>query len=683
MTHLRMLALGLSMIGSVAAARADDTRSGKGWPQFRGPNSAGLADNSKAPAEWGIDKNVQWKVAIPGVAWSSPIIWGDKVFVTTAVTDKQTKPQPGGGFGGMGGPGGGRGQPGGFGGGRGGFGGPPPIGQLLPPFLQGMMQLKDEQKKQLEELQKESDDKLAKILTDVQNKQLKEMREGGGQPRGEPGGAQSRGEPGGGSSPSPRRGGFGGFPQPGQVMSPAIQDQLKLTADQKKQLGELQKEDDGKLAKILTEEQNKQLTDMRQMTTRGPGGMGGGGPGRPGGLGGFGSGRPPDVVYRWQVICLDRATGNILWKQLAREGKPRIPIQQSNTYASETPVTDGDRVYAYFGMHGLFCYDTSGNLVWKKDLGSYPTAMGQGPASSPVLDGDRLFLQIDNEEKSFLAALDKKTGEELWRTARTERTNHCSPVVWKNKLRTELVTNGSEKVRSYDPATGKVLWELGTGGGRCYSTPVGDSEQLYVGSQAGFGMGGFGGRTGRLPGGPGGGGDPGDAQGRGEPGSAQGRGEPGGKSPRRGGGFGGGGLYAIRAGALGDISLKKEETANAGVAWSHSKGGPEMASPLVYQDHLYILHQNGGLVTCYDAKTGKQLYHERIPSAGSFWASPWASDGKIYCLDEGGTTHVLQSGPDFKVLGKNSLKGMFWATPALAGGALILRDVDSLYCIKE
>jgi Spy/CpxP family protein refolding chaperone len=362
-----MLALGLSMLGLIAVARADDTRSGKGWPQFRGPNGAGLADESKPPNDWGTDKNVLWKRAIPGVAWSSPIIWGDKVFVTTAVTDKQSKPQAGGGFGGMGGfgglgdrgPGGGRGQPGGFGRGGpgrpGGFGGPPQIGQLMPGFLQEMMQLKDEQKKQLEDLQKDSDAKLTKILTDEQNKQLKEMREGGGQPRGEPGGV------------NPRRGGpggFGGFPQPGQVMSPAIQEQLKLTADQKKQLGELQKEDDGKLAKILTDEQNKRLADMRQMSTRGPGGFGGGG------RGGFSGGRPPDVVYRWQVYCLDRDTGSILWKQLALEGKPRIPIQQSNTYASETPVTDGERVYAYFGMNALFCFDMSVNLVWKKDLGS-------------------------------------------------------------------------------------------------------------------------------------------------------------------------------------------------------------------------------------------------------------------------------------------------------------------------
>jgi outer membrane protein assembly factor BamB len=154
------------------------------------------------------------------------------------------------------------------------------------------------------------------------------------------------------------------------------------------------------------------------------------------------------------------------------------------------------------------------------------------------------------------------------------------------------------------------------------------------------------------------------------------------------GGFGGGpggaggGLYAVRAGASGDLTLKKDETANEGVAWSQAKGGPEKASPLVYQGNVYILRQSGGIVTCYDAKTGKQLYRERIPNAKSFWASPWAGDGKIFCLDDGGTTHVLKAGPEFKVLGKNSLDEMFWASPAVAGGATFLRSVDHLYCIK-
>ncbi len=545
-------ALGLGLVLLPAAARAGE------WPQFRGPHSDGVAAEAALPAQWGAGKNVAWKAKVPGVAWSSPVVWGDKVFVTTAVTANQRKPPAGGGFGGgfPGGPGGGPGR-GGPGGGRGGFGpgGFAPPGQLLPPFLQDRLNLTDEQKKQLEALQQDVDGKLDKILTDEQRKQYKEMREGFG--RG------GRGGPGGG------RGGFG--------------------------------------------------------------------------PGGFGGGRPPDQVYRWEVLCLDRATGKVLWQQIAREGKPRIAIQQSNTYATETPITDGERVYAYFGMHGLYCYDTAGKLLWQKDLGAYPTMMGQGPASSPVLDGDRLFLQIDNEEKSFLAALDKKTGKELWRVGRGERTNHCSPIVWKNKERTELVTGG-QKVRSYDPATGKLLWELGMGG-RCYASPVGDDERLYVGCEAGFG-GGFGG------GGRGG-----------------------------FGGSGGGGLYAVKAGASGDVTLKEGETSNAGVAWSQPRGGPDKPSPVIYQGHLYVLRQNG-MLTCYDAKTGTEVYRQRIPGAGAFWASPWAGDGKLYCLDDRGTTHVVQAGPKFKVLGKNTLDEMCWATPAVADGAVFLRGVDHLYCLR-
>jgi outer membrane protein assembly factor BamB len=622
-----LLALGLCLPWLSAELRGDE------WPQFRGLGGSGVTAE-QLPMEWGADKNVQWKVKVPGVAWSSPVVWGDKVFVTTAVTDNQKKPPRDGGFGGFGGAGG-RGGPG--------FARPQP-GQILPGFLQQMLNLSDDQKKRLEDLQKDVDGKLGKILTDEQKKQLKEPPAGFG--------------PGGGGR---GRGGFGGFPQPGQILPPFRQEQLKLTDEQKKQVADLQKEVDAKLAKLLTDEQNKQLTDMRAAFGRGPGGRG------PGGRGGFMGGRPPDVVYRWQVYCLDRATGKVLWKQLALEGKPRIPIQQSNTYATETPVTDGERVYAYFGMHGLFCYDMAGKQVWKKDLGAYPTQMGQGPASSPILDGERIFLQIDNEEKSFLVALDKKSGDEVWRVTRDERTNHCTPIIWKNRERTELVTLGSNKVRSYDPASGKVLWELSMGGGRCYASPVGDEERLYVGCQRGFGGMGFGGG----PGGPGGG--------PGEPGG--GRGGPGGG--RGGMGGGGGGLFAIRAGASGDVTLKQGEKSNAGVAWYQSRGGAEGASPLVYQSHLYVLSQRGGLVTCYDAKTGKEVYRERLPGARSFWASPWASDGKVFCLDDSGTTYVLQAGPEFKVLGKNTIEDQFWASPAIAGGSLILRGVDNLYCIKQ
>jgi outer membrane protein assembly factor BamB len=594
------------------------------WKQFRGTNNSGVAEDV-VPVAWGQDTHVHWKVRIPGVAWSSPIVSGDKVFVTTAITENQRKPAAdftGGGF--PGGPGGG--GPGRF--------VPPQPGQIMPAFFQERFNLTPEQKEQVDKIQNDVDAKLARLLTDEQKSQLKDSPQGGR----------------GGGGP----GAFGRPPQPGQILSQPVQETLKLNAEQKQQLDALQKDVDSRLAKLLTDEQNNQLKEMRDMFGRGPGGPGGfgggrGGRGGPGGFGGFGGGSPPNVVYRWEIYCLDRATGKVIWKELALEGKPRIPIQQSNTYATETPVTDGERVYAYFGMHGLFCYDFAGKQVWKKDLGSYPISMGHGSASSPVLDGGRLFLQMDNEEKSFLVALDTKTGDELWRVDRDERTNHCSPIVWKNKQRTELVTSGSQKVRSYDPANGKVLWELSMGNGSCHATPVGDNDLLYVGCSPGFGGGG----------GPGGG-----------PG-----GPPGGGSS--------GGLFAVQAGAKGELSLKTGESANPGLAWSNPRGAPEEASPLVYQGYIYILRKNGGIVTCLDAQTGKQIYRERIPEARSFWASPWAAGGNIYCLDDGGTTHVLQPGPEFKVLGKNPLEETSWASPAVAGGAVFLRSVDHLYCIQQ
>jgi outer membrane protein assembly factor BamB len=649
---LRKIAVTFSVASAfwLSNAQADE------WPQFRGPKSDGLSTESALPTNWSVDQNVQWKAKIPGVAWSSPIVWGDKVFVTTAITDNQRKPPADGGFG-MGGPGG----PGGRGGrGPGGFG-PPKPGQILPGFLQGMLNLTPEQQTKLDTIQKGVDERLAQVLTDAQKKQLN------AQP--------------GGFGP----GMFRNMPQPGQILSAGMKERLKPTDEQKQQLDELQKQTDEKLAKLLTDEQNKQLKDMRE-------GFGGRSRGGRGGFGGPGGGRPPDAIYQWDVYCLDRDSGKVLWKQTALKSKPRIPIQQSNTYATETPVTDGERVYAYFGMHGVYCYDFAGNLVWKKDLGAYPTMMGQGPASSPVIDGERLFLQIDNETKSFLVALNAKSGDELWRVTRDERTNHCSPIVWKNKERTELVTGGSNKVRSYDPGTGKVLWELGMGGGQCHATPVGDADLLYVGCSAGFGGGMGGPPGGGFPGGFGGppeGGEPGGPPGGGfggpPPGGQEPGGEPGGFGGRgrgrRGFGGGGGGLFAVRAGASGDITLKIGQTSNAGVAWSQPRGGPDDASPLVYQGYVYILKKNG-IVMCYEGKTGKQVYRERIPGGGNYWASPVAGDGKIYCLDDAGTTHVLQAGTPFKEIGKNRLKEMFWASPAIAGSAVFLRSVDHLYCIK-
>jgi outer membrane protein assembly factor BamB len=563
------------------------------WPQFRGPDGSATSPDKDLPARWNAATNIAWKVKLPGYSWSSPILWGDKVLVTTAVTDKQQKPT--GGFGGFAGPGGPGGRPGGF--------GPPKPGTILPPFVQDRLNVTDEQKKSLEDLQKAVTEKLDKVLTAEQKKKLEEPPDFGA-------------------------GGFRSFPLPGEVLSASARDSLKLSADQKKQLDELQKDVDGRLAKILTDEQKKQIQQFREMRDRFGRGPGRGGFGPPGG---FPSPRPPDDVFRFEVLCLDRASGKTLWKQTALERKPAI-ASFSKVYASETPVTDGERVCACFGMHGLFCYDMDGKLLWKKDLDSYPMAFGFGTGSSPVLADGRLFVQCDNEEKSFLVAFDAKSGQELWKAARPGKSSWSTPLLWKTKQRTELVACGSGKVVSYDPATGKVLWELGGIRASFQASPVADAERVYFGS---------------------------------------------------GGPMGDGRLFAIKAGASGDITPKDGETSGDGIAWVQPRSAPYVASPLVYGEYLYVLQGTGNILTCYDARTGKQVYRERLTGARGFTSSPWAHDGKVFCLDDGGTTYVVQAGPAFKVLGKNGLDEMCWSSPAAGGGALFLRTVDSLYCIQQ
>ena len=516
----------LALVGVVSCVLLTSRLPGETWTQFRGPQASGVASSEKLPHEWSAEKNIEWKAEIPGVAWSQPVAWGDKIFLTTAVTENQPKPRPQGGGGGFGG------RPGGAGGfGRPGVGVRPSESDAPPRGTRP---------------------------------ERGEDAASGDRDRPPPGEESPRGA----GRPGGNRGGFGG---------------------------------------------------------------GFGGPS--GGRGGFGRGAaPPDALYQWKVICLDAKTGEVEWEELAHEGKPTIAIHRTNTYASETPITDGERVYAYFGMTGLYCYDLQGKKLWNKDLGSYPMMAGWGTGSSPVLEGDRLFVQCDNEEDSFIVALDKKTGEELWRKKRDERSNWATPYVWKNKLRTEIVTGGGT-MRSYDPTTGELLWELGGMQGRCSATPVGDEGLLYFGT---------------------------------------------------GGGMGGAGpLVAVRAGAKGDITLESGEKSSEGVAWMVSRGGPPMASPLLYQGNLYVLDQRGGIIACYDAATGEQHYKERLPGAKGFTSSPWAADGKVYCLDEDGQTFVIAAGPELKVVATNKLDDMFWSSASVAGNRLLLRGLDRLYCIGE
>jgi outer membrane protein assembly factor BamB len=405
---------------------------------------------------------------------------------------------------------------------------------------------------------------------------------------------------------------------------------------------------------------------------------------------GPGGGAPaPDAVYRWEVHCYDRATGKLVWKQKAAEHKPRAGNHLSNTFATETPATDGERVYAYIGQVGVFCYDLDGKLLWSHDLGAYRTTSNWGTSSSPALEGGRLFILCDNAERSFLAAFDAKSGKELWRVNRNEGTTWSSPIIWRNTVRTELIVMGSGYHRGYDPVTGAELWrcasERSIGGGGFGSGPGGPPPPGGKGP------------SGKKAGGP-------EARG-GEP-KAKG-GDARGKSGRMGSGgckaspfataemlYVGmspritatelGPLWAIKPGASGDISLKTGETNNAFVAWFRMDAGPHFTTPVVVGGRIYIFPPHDrGVLTCLDAKTGATIYAEPLPGAAAFKASPVAFDGTIFATDEGGTAFVVEAGPKFKLIARNRLDEMTWSSPALADGAIYLRTVSHLLCIQK
>ncbi len=340
---------------------------------------------------------------------------------------------------------------------------------------------------------------------------------------------------------------------------------------------------------------------------------------------------PREGTYRWMLYCFDLGSGELLWEQLAHEGKPGIPTHNDNTYASETPVTDGKRVYAYFGMTGVYCFDFEGKLIWEKDFGAYLTQGDWGTSTSPVLYKDNLYLQLDNEKESFLVALDKITGEENWRILREETTNWSTPVIWKNRVRTELVTTG-KVARSYDPKTGDLIWELDLGGGRSIISPVFSKDLLFTGNE----------------------------------------------QRRGGGGF----LFAIKAGSEGDITPAEGDSTSSGVQWTTANSGLSMPSPLLYDGFIYILDRRGNIF-CIEETTGEWVYpRTKVPDAAPFWATPWIYDDKIWALDEKGTTHVIKPGREFEVLSTHTIDDKFWSSTAISNHGYIFRGVKKLYCVE-
>jgi outer membrane protein assembly factor BamB len=337
--------------------------------------------------------------------------------------------------------------------------------------------------------------------------------------------------------------------------------------------------------------------------------------------------------HRWLVYDIDFATGKVRWEREVSNAAPPLAKHLKNSYGSETPVTDGERVYAYFGNLGLYAFDLNGKPLWSVPIGPFKTRNNWGTAASPALHGDRLYVVHDNDEQSFLAAYDTRTGRQVWRVERKEGTNWSTPFVWQHDQRTEIVTAGSDRVRSYD-TSGKLLWELSGMSTITIPTPFTRHGLLYISS-------------GYVA------------------------------DPVRP-------AYAIRPGASGDISLKPGETSNAFIAWSSPTGAPYNPTPLVYGDAYYTLFDRG-FMTSHDARTGKEIYgRQRVTSdAAGFTASPWAYNGRIFALSEEGDTYVMQAGPEFKVLGRNSLNEMTLATPAISRDSLIVRTATKLYRLSR
>jgi len=324
-----------------------------------------------------------------------------------------------------------------------------------------------------------------------------------------------------------------------------------------------------------------------------------------------------------KVLALDATNGRILWERVAYEGTPYDSRHKRASFASPTPVTDGERVYAFFSSQGVYAYDFDGKLAWKANLGPIAT-MSVGDGTSPVLHKGLLILQCDedNGEKSFLAALDAKTGKEAWRVPRLVQISWATPIIVTAGSQDELITVGTEWVIAYDPATGKERWRAKGLESNAVHTPVAGSDLVVVTS--------------------------------GYPDKV---------------------IFAIKPGGSGDI------TSTPRILWKYNKGTAYVPSPILYRDYLYLLTDKG-IVSCLDAKTGAVKYEGgRVPDAATFIASPVAFDGKILLSSEDGDVYVLRAGPTHEILGKSSVGEPIYASPALVPGRIFIRGERSLFAI--
>ncbi len=440
---LILILAGAFILGAVAAAAAPGPAGERFWPQWRGPEMTGVSPDGDPPTRWSATENVRWKIEIPGTGYASPIVWGDRIFVLTAIAPD---------------------------------------------------------------------------------------------------------------------------PQPAPEEAPAA-------------------------------------GERRWPPTI-----------------------APDAIQQFAILALARADGRVLWQRTAVEARPHEGIHSDASWASSSPVTDGERVYAFFGSRGLFCYDFAGRLLWHQDLGDMTTRHAFGEGSSPALHGETIVVNWDHEGDSFIVALDKRTGGPRWKAARDEVTSWSTPIVVDPGDGPQVIVAATDRTRGYELGTGKVIWEAGGMTVNVVPTPLHAHGLVYVTS-----------------------------------------------------GFRGNALQAIRlAAARGDV------TGSEAIVWSHDRHTPYVPSPVVYGDKLYFLKTNTGILSCLNALTGEVHYTEqRLPGIDGVYASLVGAGGRIYVAGRNGTTVVVRHAEQFEVLAENVLDDAWNASPAIVGGELYLRGRKHLYCIAS
>lgn len=333
-----------------------------------------------------------------------------------------------------------------------------------------------------------------------------------------------------------------------------------------------------------------------------------------------------DKLHTFKTLCLNRDTGKILWEQTSYSGTVFDYRHRRGNYAAPTAVTDGKYVITYFGSEGVYCYDFNGKLIWKKSIGNIDT-FGMGVGASPVLHENLVIFVCDQNlavpKDSFMVALDKKTGNQVWRVERPIQGSWATPVIVKVAGRTEMVTSGNEFLISYDPATGKELWRTTGLKSHAIATPVIGHGLAILSS--------------------------------GYPAKA---------------------VTAVRLGGSGNLDGTDK------IAWKYNKGTAYVPSPILYGDYVYLM-SDAGILSCLNAKTGEVVYEGgRVPVATKFYgASPVAFDGKILLTSDDGDTFVIKAGPKHEVLSTNSIGEPCRTSIAIADGKLFIRGDKHLFCI--